>query len=71
MPEGWADHPASKKQHYFRGEDSLCRRAGFFGGFRASLYTPKMDRCAPCARRLTSEATRRQMSLFLEGGPAE
>lgn len=62
--EGWGDHPASRKQHYFRAEDSLCRKAGFYGGFRASSCTPKMDRCAECARRLKKEAKRSQVLLF-------
>ena len=49
--EGWARPSNSKKWHYFRGMQSLCRKWGLMihQAYEDDIESP--DNCAECARR--------------------
>ena len=55
--EGWAHPSNSKKWHYFRGMQSLCRKWGVLmhpsEGYSGDMDSP--DNCAECARRRAKE----------------
>lgn len=57
--EGWgAIRPGDRRAHYYRDNESLCRRIGFYFGPLDSEDYPSRDDCAACRKQLTREATR-------------
>jgi len=55
--EGWGKSPASRKWHYFRKHDSLCRRIGFYFGPVEQGNNGSPDNCTECRKRLEKENT--------------
>ena len=53
--EGWGLSPLSRKWHYFRDRDSLCRRIGFYFGEVDAAESNTPDDCAACKRILARE----------------
>lgn len=58
LTEGWAFPGSSRKAHYMRGMESLCRKWGFYRGPLEAGDAPSPDDCADCRRRRDKEVAR-------------
>ena len=63
--EGWMRPTNSKKWHYFREMQSLCRKWGVFAhpfeGYEADMQSP--DNCRECARRREKERSKERQAV--------
>lgn len=57
IPEGWGKSLVSRKWHYFRNRDSLCRRIGFYFGEVEQGNDHSSDNCSAYAKILSKEKT--------------
>jgi hypothetical protein len=60
MKEGWGViRPGDRRAHYYRDQDALCRKVGFYRGLlEEETATPSPDDCAGCRKKLDRERAR-------------